>query len=68
MQSRQIEFTCHFCKKDGHKKEDYTKYHAWRAKKGTFFPLVCFEVNIASIPKHTLWIDSGATIYINVSM
>lgn len=28
---------CYFCKKEGHKKKKCTKYHAWRAKKGTIF-------------------------------
>lgn len=28
---------CYFCKKEGHMKKNCTKYHAWRAKKGTIF-------------------------------
>ena len=45
-----------------------TNYHAWRAKKGTLLNLVCSEVNLTSIPKHTWWIDSDATNHISVSM
>ena len=45
-----------------------TNYHAWRAKKGTLLNLVCSEVNLTSIPKHTWWIDSGTTTHISVSM
>lgn len=44
------------------------KYHAWRAKKGTFLTLVCFEVNLASVPRNTWWLDFGATANISVSM
>ena len=29
-------------------------------KEGTLLNLVCFEVNLVSVPKHTWWIDSGA--------
>jgi len=42
-----------FCKKPGHIKKECTKYHAWRAKKGTFFTLVCSEVNLASVSRNT---------------
>ena len=38
---------CFFCKKPGHVKKECTKYHAWHAKKGMFFTLVCSEVNLA---------------------
>ena len=59
---------CFFCNKPGHVKKDCTKYHAWRAKKGTFLTLVCSEVNLASVPRNTWWLDSGATTHISVSM
>ena len=59
---------CFFCRAVGHKKKQCTNYHAWRAKKGTLLNLVCFEVNLTSVPKHTWWIDSGATTHISVSM
>ena len=45
-----------------------TIIYAWRAKKGTLLNLVCSEVNLTSVPKHTWWIDSGATTHISVSM
>ena len=51
-----------------HKKKQCTNYHAWRAKKGTLLNLVCSEVNLTSIPKHTWWIDSDATNHISVSL
>ena len=59
---------CFFCKKPGHVKKDCTKYHAWRDNKGTFLALVCSEVNLASVPRNTWWLDSGATTHISVSM
>ena len=59
---------CFFCGAEGHKKKQCTDYHAWCAKKGTLLNLVCFEVNLTSVPKHTWWIDSGAIIHISVSM
>ena len=62
------EFTCYFCKKAGHMKKECPKYANWRVKKGMLLNLVCSEVNLASVPKHTWWIDSGATTHISVSM
>ena len=59
---------CFFCGVVGHKKKQCTNYHAWRAKKGTLLNLVCSEVNLTSVPKHTWWIDSGATTHISVSI
>ena len=59
---------CFFYRAVEHKKKQCTNYHAWRAKKGTLLNLVCFEVNLTSVPKHTCWIDSGATTHISVSM
>ena len=59
---------CFFSSKSGHVKKDCTKYHAWRAKKGTFFGMVCSEINLASVSRNTWWLDSGATIHISVSM
>jgi hypothetical protein len=59
---------CFFCNKTGHMKKDCTKYHAWCAKKGTILTLVCSEVNLASVPRNTWWLDSGATTHISVSM
>ena len=32
--------TCFHCRKLGHFKKDFTKYHAWREKKGDFITLV----------------------------
>ena len=49
-------------------KKDYAKYHAWHAKKGTILTLVCSEVNLASVPRNTWWLDSSTTTHINVSM
>ncbi|KAK6151656.1 hypothetical protein DH2020_014291 [Rehmannia glutinosa] len=44
---------CYFCGKPRHKKKDCTKYRAWHVKKGTFFALVCSEVNLASVLGNT---------------
>ena len=60
--------SCFFYGAVGYKKKQCTNYHAWRAKKGTLLNLVCYEVNLTSVPKHTWWIDSGATTHISVSM
>ena len=57
-----------FCNKPGHVKKECKKYHAWRAKKGTFLTLVCSKTNLASVPRNTWWIDSGATTHICVSV
>ncbi|KAK8952136.1 hypothetical protein KSP39_PZI003213 [Platanthera zijinensis] len=62
------EFTCFFCKKDGHMKKDCAKYAAWRIKKGELLNFVCSEVNLSTVPRNTWWIDSGATTHISVSM
>ena len=59
---------CYFCKTSGRMKKDSTKYHVWRAKKGTLLALVCSEVNLTSVPRNTWWIDSSATTHISVSM
>ena len=59
---------CFFCKKSGHVKKECTKYHAWRAKKGMFLTLVCYENNLASVPRNTWWLDFGATSNVSVSM
>ena len=67
-QSTQVNEPCFFCKKEGHMKKNCTSYHAWRAKKGTNFALVCSEVNLTSVPTHTWWLDSGATTNISVTM
>ena len=61
-------FNCYFCKQPGHMKKDCPKYAAWRVKKGMILSLVCSEVNLTSVPRHTWWIDSGATTHISVSM
>ena len=62
------ENNCLFCKKFGHVKKECTKYHAWRAKKGIFLTLVCYENNLALVVRNTWWLDSGATSNISVSM
>ena len=59
---------CFLCRAVGHKKKQCTNYHAWREKKGTLLNLVCSEVNLTTVPKHTWWINSGATTHISVSM
>ena len=59
---------CFFCGAKGHIKMNCTNYRAWRAKKGMPLSLVCSEVNLTSVPRHTWWIDSGATTHISVSM
>ena len=51
----------------GHQKKQ-CNYYAWCAKKIMLLNLVCFEVNLTSIPGHTWWIDSGATTHISLSM
>ncbi|KAL3529760.1 hypothetical protein ACH5RR_009082 [Cinchona calisaya] len=53
-QKKQIEeFSYYFCKNSRYLKNDCTKYHVWPAKKGALLVLVCSEVNLSSIPRHT---------------
>jgi len=59
---------CFFCNKLGHVKKECTKYHTWRTKKGMFYTLVCSDVNLASVPRNSWWLDSVATTHISVSM
>ena len=49
-------------------KRECTKYDVWHAKKGTLLTLVCYEVNLTSVSRHTWWMVSGATTHISVSM
>ena len=49
-------------------KKECSKYAAWRVKNGKLLALVCSEVNLASIPNDTWWVDSGATTHISVSI
>ena len=50
-----------FCGAERHKKNQCTNYHVWCAKKGMLI-LVCFEVNLTSVPRHTWWLDFSATL------
>ena len=59
---------CFFYGATGYKKKQCTNYHAWRAKKGMLFNLVCSQVNLISVPRHTQWMDFAATTDISVSM
>ena len=52
----------------GHVKKECPKFVSWRIKKGTLLTLVCFEVNLTSVPSHTWWIDSGVTTHISISL
>ena len=60
--------TCFFCKKISHVKKDCPKYAKWHVNKGTLLNFVCSKVNVASIPKHTWWIEIGATTDVSVSL
>ena len=59
---------CFFCVVVGHKKKQYTNFHAWCAKKGMLLNLVFFLVNLSLVRRRTLLTDSGATTHISVSM
>ena len=50
--------TYFYYRKLGHFKKDCTN----------FITLVCTEVNLASVPINTWWLDSGATIHVSISM
>jgi len=49
-------------------KKECPKYATWHVKKGKSLALVCFEVNLAFVPKDTWWVDSSATTHISVTM
>ena len=69
MQQKQDKvITYFFCKKGGHVKKDCPKYAKWLVKNGKLLHFVCSKVNLALIPNHTLWIDTGATTHISVIM
>lgn len=59
---------CFFFGGADHKKKQCINYHAWYAKKGMLLGLVYSEVNLASMPRHTWWIDFGTTTHSSVSM
>ena len=59
---------CFFCGNPNHRLKQCNNYHAWLAKKGMLLKLVCSEVNLVSVPRHTWWINSGATTHISVSL
>ena len=59
---------CYFYGSEGHVKKHCTNYYTWRAKKGMLLNLVCSEVNLTLVPRHTCWLDSAATTHISVSM
>ncbi|GAB2278784.1 hypothetical protein Dimus_039306 [Dionaea muscipula] len=60
--------TCFFYKKVGHMKKECSKFAIWQQKKGMLLTMVCSEVNLASVPIDTWWVDSGATTHISMSM
>jgi len=62
------EFTYYFCKKSRHMKKECPKYATWHVKKGKSLAFICFEVNLAFVPKDTWWVDFGATTHISVTM
>jgi hypothetical protein len=53
---------CFFCKKKGHMKKEYAKFHKWLADKGNPTSFVCYESNMVNVNITTWWIDSGSTI------
>lgn len=38
------EFICSFCKKNGHKKKEYAKFHKWLENKGTSISFVVMNL------------------------
>ena len=54
-------------------KKQQKKSYNWEATSCFFYGverhgLVCCKVNLIMVPRHTWWIDSGATAHISVSM
>ena len=49
-------------------KKECPKYATWHVKKGKSLAFICFEVNLAFVPKDTWWVDFGATTHISVTM
>ena len=47
------EFTYYFCEKARHKKKECPKYAKQHVKKGMLLTLICSEINLASVPRHT---------------
>ena len=48
--------------------KDCSKYEKWLVKKGKLLKFVCYEVNLALIPNHTWWTNTGATTHISMTM
>ena len=59
---------CFSCMDPSYVRKDSPTYHTCRVKKCIHLILVCKEVNLASMPRYTWCLDSGATINISSSI
>lgn len=55
---------CKYCKKYGHKADDYFFLKKKLEKHDTLLALTCFESNIVDVPSNTWWLESGVIIHV----
>ncbi|KAK9072512.1 hypothetical protein SSX86_008946 [Deinandra increscens subsp. villosa] len=57
---------CKFCRNNGHKQKDCSKFKEWLAKKGNHLYMIIESLNI-NVPSNTWWVDSGSMVHVTNS-